>query len=100
MEDSSSSQQLQLSQPAVAHSRASRGKKSLVHASVYSLSDLLSEFGQSFPSLLHLEAYNYPSIYKQKHVDIMAKLFSITEPYKAVAPCPNDRACYPKPGAL
>ena len=100
MADSSWSQQSQLSQPPVARSRASRGKISLVHASVTSLEDILSEFGQSFPNLLHLDPYNYPSKYKQKDVDIMAKLFGIEHPYRAVAPGPNDQACYPKPGAL
>ena len=84
----------------MARSRASRDKKYLVHASVTSLGDLLSEFGQAFPNLLHLDAYNHPSKYKQKDVDIMAKLFGIEHPYRTVAPGPNDRACYPKPGAL
>ena len=77
MADCSSSQQSQLSQPPVARSRASRGKKSLVHASVTSLGDLLSDFGQAFPNLLHLDAYIHPSKYKQKDVDIMTKLFGI-----------------------
>ena len=100
MADSSSSQQSQLSQSIVARSRASRDKKYLVHASVTSLGDLLSEFGQAFPNLLHLDAYNHPSKYKQKDVDIMAKLFGIEHPYRTVALGPNDRACYPKLGAL
>ena len=102
MADSASSQQSQqsqISQPPATNARV-RGKKSLVHASVVSLRDLLSEFGQAFPNLHHLEAYNHPSKYKQKDVDIMAKLFGIEHPYRAVAPGPNDRACYPRPGAI
>ena len=85
MADSSSSQQSQQSQPPAARSRASRGKKSLVHASIFSLRDLLSEFGQAFPNLLHLDAYHYPSKLTQKDVDIMTKLFGIKHPYRAVA---------------
>ena len=100
MADSSSSQQSQLSQPPAAKPRANRGKKSLVHASVFSLRDLLSEFGQAFPNFLHLDAYKFPSKYDQKDVDAIAYLFGINGPYRAVAPGPNDRACYPKPGAI
>ena len=100
MADSSSSQQSQLSQPPVAKPKANRGKKSLVHASVFSLRDLLSEFGQAFPNLLHLDAYKFPSKYDQKDVDAIAYLFGINGPYRAEAPGPNDRACYPKPGAI
>ena len=101
MADSSSSQQSQLSQPSNAHPRANRGKKkSLVHASVFSLRDLLSDFGEAFPNLLHLESYQFPSKYDQEAVDTLAVAFGINGPYRAVAPGPNDRSCYPKPGAL
>ena len=100
MADSASSQQSQLSQQPTARSRANRGKKSLVHASVVCLRDLLSEFGQAFPNLLHLDAYNYPTKLTQKDIDIMSKLFGIEHPYRAELPGPNDRACYPKPGAI
>ena len=100
MADSSSSQQSQLSQPPAPRQRANRGKKSLVHASVFSLRELLTEFGEAFPNLLHLESYNYPSKYSQKDVDAIALAFGINGPYRAVAPGPNDRACYPKPGAI
>ena len=100
MADSSSSQQSQLSEPQAARSRANRGKKSLVHASVFSLRDLLSEFGQAFPNLLHLDAYNYPSKLTQKDIDVMSKLFGIEHPYRAELPGPNDRACYPKPRTI
>ena len=101
MANSSSSQQSQLSQPTAPHPRANRGKKkSLVHASVFSLRDLLSEFGEASPNLLHLEAYNFPSKYDQKAVDILAIASGINGPFRAVAPGPNDRSCYPKPGAL
>ena len=51
-------------------------------------------------TLLHLEAYKYPSKYDQKAVDTLALAFGINGPYRAVAPGPNDRACYPKPGAI
>ncbi|KAK1392679.1 hypothetical protein POM88_011735 [Heracleum sosnowskyi] len=101
MVDSSSSQS-QLSQPS-RPARANRGNpppKSLVHANVFSLRDLLSDFGDAFPNLLHLEAHNIPSKYKQSRVDDISVLFGIKAPYRAVAPGPNDRACYPKPGAI
>lgn len=81
-------------------SRASRGKKSLVHSSVISLRDLLTEFGQAFPNMLHLDAYNYPSRFGPDQVGTIARLFGISHPYRAEAPGPNDRACYPKPGAI
>ena len=97
MADSSSSQS-QLTQPRP--SRATRGKKSLVHSSVTSLRDLLDEFGEAFPNMLHLDAYNYPSKYTSDKVEIIARLFGISGPYRAVAPGPNDRACYHKPGAI
>ena len=84
MADSSSSQQSQLSQQPAVRSRANRGK-SLVHARVFSLRDLLSEFGQAFPNLLHLDAYKFPSKYDQKDVDAIAYLFGINGPYRAVA---------------
>ena len=90
----------QSSQVPVPKARVSRGKTSLVHASVFSLRDLLDEFGDAFPNLHHLEAYNFPTKYNQEKVDLLAKAFGIDGPYKAVAPGPNDRACYPKPGAI
>jgi hypothetical protein len=99
MEDSSSSGQ----HTSVTVPRASRGKipkKSLVHSRVFSLVDLLNEFGQSFPNLLHLDAYLYKSKYKQHRIDIIANLFGIKRPYKAVAPQPNERSCHPKSGAI
>lgn len=49
---------------------------------------------------MHLEAYNYPSRLTHEKVDTLAKLFGIDTPYKAVAPELNDRACYPKQGAI
>lgn len=58
--------------------RSSRGnniKKSLVHSNVYSLRDCLSEFGEEFPNLMHLEAYKYPSKYNQSKVDVIAVFF-------------------------
>ena len=99
MADSSSSQS-QLTQLSSRPSRAGRGKKSLVHSSVISLRDLLSEFGETFPNMLHLDAYNYPSKYTSEKVDLLARLFGITGPYRAVAPGPNDRSCYHKPGVI
>lgn len=63
--------------------------------------DLLSEFGQEFPKLLRLEAYNFLSKYDQKAVDAITHLFKINVSYKTVAPFPNNRAySYPKCGAL
>lgn len=101
MADSSSSGKSQLAQAAASRpARASRGKKSLVHASVFSVRDLLSEFGKALPNMLHLDASNYPSKYDQSKVDVIARLFGINGPYRAVIHAPNDRACYPNPGAI
>ena len=62
--------------------------------------DLLTEFGETFPNMNHLDAYNYPSKYKQHRVDLIANLFGIHKPYKALAPNSSDRACFLKSGCL
>ena len=101
MADSLSSSQSHLSGPAPSRpSRAARGKSSLVHTNVHFLHDLIYEFGESFPNLMHLQAYNHPSKYNQKKVNAIAELFGIVTPYRAVAPGFEDRACFSKPGAI
>lgn len=98
MADSGSSHQ---ANPAVAPcSRKSRGKKSLVHASVYSIRDLLNEFGEAFPNLLNLEASQFPSRYKQKHIELFSFWFGLNSPYRAVIPKPSDRSCNPRDNSI
>ena len=101
---SDQSKKTQSSQVAIIRpSRAARGKnpkKSLIHANVFSLRDLLTEFGEGFPNMNHLDAYNYPSKYKQHRVDLIASMFGIHPPYKALAPKSSDRACFPMPGCI
>ena len=98
------SKQAQSSQSAISHpSRATRGKnpkKSLVHANVFSLRDLLTEFGKAFSNMNHLDAYNYPYKYKQHRVYMIASMFGIHPPYKALAPKSSDRACFQKAGCI
>lgn len=101
MADSSSSHQSQQTDPPPSRPpRSSRGKKSLVHANVYSLRDLLNEFGEAFPGTAHLDAHDFPSKYDQSQVDLISTLFGISFPYKAVAAEPTDRACHLKSHAL
>lgn len=90
MTDSQGSGQSQLSPMVVLRSnRVSMGKnpkKSLVHANIFSLRDMLFEFSKCFPNMMHLEAYNYPSKYSQDKVDTIAKLFDIITPRRAIKP--------------
>ena len=107
MADSTSfdqSKQGQSSKVAVSHpshdAMGKNPKKSLVNANVFSFKDLLTEFGEAFPNINHLDANDFPSKYKQSILDLVASLFGINKPYKALAPKPTDRARFPKPGCL